>query len=121
MFADPQSVTVSGDAKSLARVGTTNPATKGSFTTADGIYAFDVSQNKSTNRFRREVRLTKSAVAADPISAVNKEVSASVIIVIDEPRFGFSDADLTAMLTGLVTWASASTYAKVGQLLTGEL
>jgi hypothetical protein len=102
-------------------VGTATPATKGSFVTGDGIYNFDISQNKSTKRFRREVRLTKTAVAADPISAVNAEVSASVIIVIDEPRFGFTDADLTAMLTGLITWASASSYAKMAQLLTGEL
>jgi len=121
MYADPQSVTVGGGAKSFVRIGSTSPGTKGSFSTADGAYRLDISQNSTAQRFRREVRLTAVDVAADPISAVNKEVSASAIIVIDEPRWGFSDPDLIDMLTGLVTLLSASNYAKTQSLLNGEL
>lgn len=121
MYADPQTVTVATVAQTLARLGTATPGTKGHFATNDGVYTFDVAQYGNKGRFRREVRLTKVVIAADPVSAVNKEASASVIIAIDEPTVGFSDSDLTAMLTGLITWASASSYAKIAQLLGGEL
>nr|UJQ85876.1 MAG: hypothetical protein 2 [Leviviridae sp.] len=121
MFADPQSLTVGGGAKSFVRIGSATPASKGSFKTGDEVYRFDVSQNGTSTRKRREVRLTKTAVAADPISAVNKEVSASVIIVIDEPNWGFDDTTLIDMITGLIGWFSASTYANGEKLLDGEL
>lgn len=121
MFADPQTVTVNSVAKSLARVGNTNPGRAGSFRTADGEYLFEVRQNSTANRFRREVRLTHVKVAADPISAVNKEVSASIIFAVDEPRWGFSDADLKLDIAGLVAWWTASSAARQDQLLAGEL
>jgi hypothetical protein len=121
MFADPQSLTVGGGAKSFSRRGTTQPAVLGSFETDDGTYQFQVRQNDTAARFRREVRLTKKIVAADPVSAVNKEVSASVMIVVDEPRWGFDDATLIDMITGLIAWYSASTYANGNKVVDGEL
>jgi predicted transglutaminase-like cysteine proteinase len=120
-FADPQSVTVNAVAKSMPRQGSASPGTLGRFSTADGEYELSVRQNQTANRFRREVRLTHKKVAADPISAVNKEVSASVIIVIDEPKWGFTDAELAFDSAGFITWYSASSYAKQTQLLGGEL
>nr|UJQ85961.1 MAG: hypothetical protein 2 [Leviviridae sp.] len=120
MFADPQTVTVDGGAKSFVRRGSTNPAVLGSFKTGDEVYDLEIRQNSTQQRFRREVRLTKRLVAADPIGAVNKEVSASAIIVIDEPKWGFDDAGLLSMLSGLVGWISASTYANAEKLLDGE-
>jgi hypothetical protein len=121
MYADPQSITVGGGAKTFVRIGSTTPATKGSFQTTDGAYRLDINQNKSANRFRHEARLTLVKVAADPISAVNKQVSASIIVTIDEPLWGFSDADLIDGVTGLFTLLNASTYAKTQTLLNGEL
>lgn len=118
MFTDPQTLTVNGVATTLPRTGSENPTRTGSFKTADGTFEFTVSQNKTANRFRREVRLTQKLVAPDPISAVNKEVSASCIIVIDEPRWGFTDVQLGHLSSALVAWFTA---ARRDQLLGGEL
>nr|UJQ85105.1 MAG: hypothetical protein 2 [Leviviridae sp.] len=120
-FADPQSVTVNAVAKSMPRIGSSEPARVGSFKTADGEFSLDVRQNTTAARFRRELRLTQKKVAADPISSVNKEVSTSIMIVVDEPRWGFTDTELLYLLSALTTYATASTNAKLVQLLGGEL
>lgn len=121
MFTEPQTVTVGGGAKSLARIGSPQPQRKGVFATADGVYTYNVSQDVTANRFRREVRLTSSKVAADPVSAVNKQVGASLIIVVDSPRWGFSAVELEDMYTGLVANLEAGTNANLKKLLGGEL
>jgi hypothetical protein len=118
MFADPQSVTIDAVATPFNKVGSTQPDRKGVYTNADNSVELWVTQNKTAGRFRRELRLTTKKVAADPISAVNKEVSSSVIIVVDEPRYGFSDAELKVQIQAALDWANVST--NVDQLLGGE-
>lgn len=118
MFADPQSITISGNAQSFPRVGSEQPTRRGTFRTSDGLLSFDVRQDKTANRCRREVRLTQTKIAADPISNQNKQVSASVIIAIDEPVTGFTDADIAALSNGLTAWFTAANRDK---LLGGEL
>jgi hypothetical protein len=93
----------------------------GTFQTSDGNVVLTVRQDQTANRFRREFRLTRKKVAADPISAVNKEVSASIIIAVDEPKVGFTDAELIADFSAVVTALQAGTNAKLTQLLGGEL
>lgn len=118
MYADPQSVTVNAVAKSLPRIGSATPTKVGTFQTADGEFNFRISQYATANRFRREVRLTQQKVAVDPISAVNKEVSASVVITVDEPKFGFSDTELGYVTSAMIAWFTAGNRDK---LLGGEL
>lgn len=118
MYADPQSLTINAVAVSMPRVGSNNPTTSGVFRSGDAEYEFRVAQNSTANRFRREVRLTRRKVAADPISAVNKEVSASVIIAVDEPKFGFTDVELGYLTSAIVAWFNAGNRDK---LLGGEL
>ena len=118
MYADPQALTVNAVAKSLPRVGSTTPTKVGEFQTADGEFNFRISQYATANRFRREVRFTQKKIAADPISAVNKEVSSSVVITVDEPRWGFSDVELGYLTSALIAWFTAGNRDK---LLGGEL
>lgn len=118
MFADPQSVTVNAVAKSLVRVGNSQPERRGSFRTADGLFTFEIRQDQTRDRFRREVRLTQKKVAADPITAMNKEVSASVILAVDEPKWGFDDTELGYLTAAIVTWFSNPNRDK---MLGGEL
>jgi hypothetical protein len=118
MFADPQSVTINAIATSLPRVGSSAPQRLGTFQSADGNVRLDVRQDMSQNRFRREVRLTQKKVAADPISAVNKEVSTSVLLVIDEPRWGFTDTEIGYLTAAMVAWF---TNAQRDKVLGGEL
>lgn len=121
-YADPQSVTVTGiGTVALPRVPSSNPARIGQFQSADGNMVLTVRQDTSAKRFRREIRLTQKKIAADPLTAVNQELSSSVIIVVDEPRSGFSDAELLNLWTGLTALLTASTNAKFNQALGGEL
>lgn len=118
MFADPQSVTVNAVAQSMPRQGTTQPDRLGTFSTPTGEFVLDVRQNKTTNRFRREIRLSQKKVAADPLTAVNKEISTSVMIVVDEPRWGFSDTEIGYLTAAIKTYFDNTARDK---LLGGEL
>lgn len=119
MYADPQTLTINTVATPFIRVGSDTPGKKGVFTSADGAYTLQVAQNSTNSRFRREVRLTWKKIAPDPISAENKEVSASFIIAFDEPRAGFSDTELGYLDAALRTWFAASGHNT--SLLVGEL
>jgi hypothetical protein len=121
MFADPQSITVSGTTHALPRVPSNSPTRTGNFQNTDGTIVQNVHQNGSRNRARRDFRVTQRKVAADPLTAVNQEVSASVIFSFDEPKNGFSDTELIALFTGAVAQLQAGSNAKLIQLLGGEL
>jgi len=113
MLSDPLAILVATVATPLPRTG--QGVGTSEFKDADGAHVVTIKQTKTTNgRFRREVRFTRNLVAADPISAVNKSVSASVYIVIDEPAYGFSDAVLADMKHGLNALTDdAPTFLKI--------
>jgi hypothetical protein len=111
MLADPQSVTVNAVAISLPR--TVASATSNTYTSADGNTSMTTRQTSTSSRFRREIRISQQKVAADPISALNKQIGTSVYLVIDEPKFGFSDAELGYLIDALKAWSSSTNYNKV--------
>lgn len=111
MLADPQSVTVNAVAISLPR--TANGPTNNVYTSADGNTSMTTKQNTTATRFRREVRLSNRKIAADPISAVNAEKGLSVYLVIDEPRSGFSDAEIGYHIDALKAWLTSANYNRV--------
>jgi len=111
MLADPQSVTINAVATSLPK---TNIGPSSSvFTSTDGNTSMTTKQNVTTSRFRREVRLSQKKIAADPISAVNKELGLSVYLVIDEPRAGFSDTEIQYLIEALKGWLTSANQLKV--------
>lgn len=118
MYTDPQALTVNAVAVSMPRIGTTNPTTIGTFQSADGRYTLSIHQNGRKQRCRREIRFTERKIAVDPISAQNKEVSASVMIAFDAPRTGFSNLDLSHLSNALVAHFTGAVRDK---LLGGEL
>lgn len=112
MLADPQSVTINAVAVSLPR--TQQGPTVNTYTSADAKTVMTTKQNITSARFRREVRLAQTKIAADPISAVNKESGVSVYFVVDEPRTGvFSDIEIGYLIDALKTWLSSANYNKV--------
>jgi len=112
VLADPQSVTINSVAKSLAL--TNDSPTQRIYTFADGTLSLVTKQNSTSTRFRREVRVAQTKIAADPISAVNAQVGASVYLVIDEPRNGvFSDTELAYLIDGLKGWLTNANYNKI--------
>lgn len=111
MLADPQSVTINAVATSLPR--TQMGPTVNVYTSADGNTSMTVKQNVTASRFRREIRISQQKIAADPISALNKQIGASVYLVIDEPRAGFSDTELGYLVDALKAWLTSANYQKV--------
>jgi hypothetical protein len=112
VLTDPQSVTINTVATSLPR--TQQGTSQNLYTSADGKTVMTTKQNITTARFRREVRLAQTKIAADPISAINKESGLSVYFVVDEPRSGvFSDTEIGYVIDALKTWLSSANYNKV--------
>jgi hypothetical protein len=112
MFTEPQSVTVSGSAKSLPRVqyGDRN----GTFENASTGHALKLSHQVG-KRNRRTVRLDITKTAADPFQTdVNRQYSMSAYLVIDHPPVGFTAAETEANAKALVDWlAVAGNLTKV--------
>lgn len=111
MLVDPQSVTINAVATSLPR--TSAGPTQNVYTSADGNTTMTTRQNTTSQRFRREVRLSQRKVAPDPISAVNREIGVSVYLVVDEPKAGFTDAEIGYLIDALKAWATSTNYNKV--------
>lgn len=111
MLADPQSVTVNAVAIPLPR--TQNGVSVNVYTSADGVTTLTTKQNVTASRFRREIRLSQHKVAADPISGLNKDLGVSVYLVVDEPKSGYSDAEIGYLIEALKTWLSSANYNKV--------
>lgn len=118
MFVDPQSVTVSGVAKTLPRVSVGDRTAR--YAVDDDTLQLTMGhQTSRSGRVRRQVRLDYSKIAADPFSSTRSiPVSGSVYLVIDEPADGsYTNAELLANAKALLGWA---TDANVTKLLAGE-
>lgn len=111
MFTSPQSVTVNAVATDLHRIK--DDGLSSTYTSADGNLELKISSQPTKNRVRRMVRLDKTVIAADPLTAQNAYQKAGVYIVIDEPTYGYSDADLTDLVTALKTWATTTNIGNV--------
>ncbi len=118
-FADPQSVTISGTAISMPRVS--QGIDSGGFKSSDGLTVLSVS-HKNGSRNRRTIRLQTTKVAADPLtSGVNNYYSMTTYLVVDTPKVGYTVAEAKAVVDALVAYLTASTGAKVTQLLGDEI
>lgn len=117
-FADPQSVTINAVANSLPR--TSSGVNSGTFSKDDGTIKLSVSSAYG-NRTRRTIRLDHSKIAADPFAAnINVPVSMSCYIVADVPKSGYTLTEQKQIVDALTAYLTASSGAKVTQLLGGE-
>lgn len=118
-FADPQSVTIGGSAVSLPR--TSSDVNAGAFKSNDGNTVLRVSHVAGKSRDRHTIRLDVAKVAADPFqSAVNARYSMGAQVIVDVPKVGYTIAEQKAVVDALVAYLSASTGARVTQLLGSE-
>jgi hypothetical protein len=117
-FADPQSVTISGSAISLPRTSAEKDG--GTFTAADQNTKLTVSHANGARR-RHRIRLDSTKIAADPLMASTNVISSmSVSLLVDVPLAGFDVTQQKAVVDALVAYLTASTGARVAQLLGGE-
>jgi hypothetical protein len=117
-IADPQTLTINAVAVPLPR--TASGQDTGSFTSADGLVKLSVASNYG-KRTRRTVRVDHRKVAADPfVTGVNQEYSLSAYVVFDVPKVGYSVVEQKQIIDALMAWLTASTGAKITQVLGGE-
>lgn len=110
-FADPQSVTINAVAKTLNRIKSEGYASE--YATDDEIFKMKISHQESKNRTRRMVRIDQRVVATDPLTSTSEYKTCGVYLVIDEPEYGFVDADIDYIVQGLKTWLSSANVLKM--------
>lgn len=111
-FSDPISITVSGNAKSMARISSSG--TSSVYQTGDGLFRLEITHVPTKGgRIRSTMRFTRKAIVADPITAVNDEETLTFYAVIDRPSFGFVDTDVNALKTGFNAWLTDTVGTKL--------
>jgi len=117
-FADPQTVTINAVPQTLPRVSSAPNA--GAFQKDDGSVKLSVS-SEYKKRTRRTIRLDHKKIAADPLQpSTNTLYSMSVYMVVDVPQTGYTVAEQKQIIDGLTAYLTASSGARVTQLLGGE-
>jgi len=116
-FADPQSVTINSVANSLPRIS--SGVNTGTFQKDDATVKLTVSHQLGA-RNRRQLRLDFNKIATDVFTSDNTRYSMSAYLVVDVPPIGFSIAEQKQIVDALTAYLTASTGAKVTQLLGGE-
>jgi len=117
-FADPQSVTINAVANPLPRVS--SGVNSGTFRKDDATVGLTVSHQYG-RRVRRQLKLDHSKIAPDVFTPdVNLKQSMSAYIVVDVPTAGYTIAEQKQIVDGLLAYLSASSGAKITQLLGGE-
>lgn len=115
MFGDPQVFNVNAVSTSFARVKVTD--TEAVYKDTAGVFTLTQKQNQTKARFRREVRLTREAIITDPITGVKSVQSASVGLFVDEPKYGFTDAELDVLKDAIVAICDDT---RMNRILVGE-
>nr|QDH89596.1 MAG: hypothetical protein H1RhizoLitter31390_000002 [Leviviridae sp.] len=116
-FADPTTITISTVATGFAR--TASGAGSGEFRNSVGDLVLDV-RHAYGKKINRTIGLTRLKYSADPInSAINRPLKTTVRVSVAVDA-GASNADIKADLIGLLTLLTASSGAKIDQLLGGE-
>lgn len=117
-FAEGQLFTIGATPYTLARVG--SGLGTGAFSSPDSLVGFTVS-HANGKRLRSTARLTLSKISSDPMFPTqNIRPSMSFYVVADRPVNGFTIVEQKQVADAFVAWATASTGAKIGQLLAGE-
>lgn len=117
MFTEPQTVTISGSAKSLARTSSVENGAK--FATSDRAHRMSVTHSYG-KRQRHTIRLEVDTITASPlIAGQNVLNSMSTYLVVDLP-VGYDTVTAKAVVDGLLANLSASTGANITKLVGGE-
>lgn len=117
-FADPQTVTINAVAQTLPRVS--SGVNVGAFKKDDGNVGLSVNHQYG-RRWRRQIRLDHRKIAADPLISSNSiQYTMSAYLVVDTPPTGYTVAEAKQIVDALVAYLTASSGAKVTQLLGGE-
>lgn len=113
MFADPQSVTYSGAAKSLPAISRGDESSVYQLNDSGVVYKLTLGhQFKARNRC--VARLQRDAYVADPlVPSQYKLASMSATFTLDFPPTGYTAADAQALGNALVAFLVSATVLKI--------
>lgn len=110
-LTDPQSITVDAVPVTLNRIK--SDGYRSEYLSDDESFKMTVSHQETKGRTRRMIRIDNRVVAADPLSSVNEYKSLGVYVVIDEPEYGFADADIDNIVQALTGWLTTQNVVKL--------
>jgi hypothetical protein len=110
-FTDPQTITVDTVEQTLPRIK--SDGFRSEYLEDVEEFKLTISHQESKTRTRRMVRIDQRVVAADPLTSVNEYKTLGVYLVIDEPEYGFSDAEIYDVVEALKAWATEANILKV--------
>jgi hypothetical protein len=109
---DPQTITVSGSAKTLARVQTGDH--QAAYQDAAETFFLDVRHITTKQQLRRhEVKMSQRKIVTNPISSVSDYGDLTLAFLISRLPYGFDATEVDALVTAFKTWL---TSAKVTEL-----
>lgn len=112
MFADPQSITVNSVAKSLPAVSRSADSSVYKMDTGD--YSLTISKARTGSRKRFAVRIDARKIAPDPlVSSNNVEYTSTVILSMNMPFVGYTNAEVKDIVLALTGWATSANVLKV--------
>lgn len=106
MLTSPITLTINATPFTLNRIEEDKKSSL--YSTDDGTHTLKVSHQASKKRMRRMARVDKIVLATDPLTAESAYQTAGVYVVIDEPEFGFNDADLEDLVEGLKAFLTSA-------------
>lgn len=117
-FADPQTVTINAVPNTLPR--TSSGVNSGIFTKDDGTVRLMISHSPG-KRVQDVIRIEFQKLAPNPlISAQNIIFQMSATLRVDSPLTGFTVAEKKQIVEGFMALLTATSGAKLTQLLGGE-
>lgn len=111
MFADPQSITVAGSAKSMPRISSNG--TSSIYQNADETYKFTISHQKSNKRIRSMARVDNRAIVTDPLSSEQDYDTLTFYVVVDRPEVGFTSTNVNDLVAAVKTWLDSTNVGKL--------
>jgi hypothetical protein len=77
------------------------------YSTSDGLYTAKITHQRGS-RLRSEARIDFFTPYTDPSTGLTKTVSATAYVVLNRPQAGFTNTNLTDLLTGICGYMSQS-------------
>lgn len=118
-LADPQSITVAGNAKSMPRISTTtgNNQRKSTYQMSDRTFSLDILHRDIIRNKRPRlvslVTFTQRANVTDPLNSALIPETLAMSVQVDHPIDGFTLTNCTDQWTGFKTWFDTTMMGKV--------
>lgn len=119
MFTDPVVVTYSASPTDCARIRI--GASDATYQNADNWARLRISHQVSKTRTRRMIRLEVDKIGESPVTGSNQKYTTSCYIVVDEPSFVFTRAQILDIVEALLVFCSDSSSANMVKVLANEV